>query len=172
MIRATIAALVVALPAHAADFTAKPRHVGDGDTVSISLRAKGIDAPELHQQCQDARGRCYACGRVAKDALTALLGKGAVSVKVWDTDRYGRPVVTLYANGKDIHLEMIRQGQASCTGSSYRTRSRPIIWQRNPKPGRRSGEYGRGNLSNRQNGDVANGWPASGSAKPVGAAPL
>lgn len=112
MIRATLAALVVALPAHAADFTAKPRHVGDGDTVSISLRAKGIDAPELHQQCQDARGRCYACGRVAKDALTALLGKGAVSVKVWDTDRYGRPVVTLYANGKDIHLEMIRQGQA------------------------------------------------------------
>ena len=112
MIRAIVLALVVSMPVQAADFTAKPKHVGDGDTVSISLRAKGIDAPELKQHCADAMGKCYPCGRAAKDALTALLGKGAVSVKVWETDRYERPVVTLYADGRDVHLEMIRQGQA------------------------------------------------------------
>ncbi len=112
MIRTAILALVVSLPVQAADFTANPRHVGDGDTVSINLRAKGMDAPELRQQCQDARGKCYPCGKVAKDALGALLGSGKVRVRVWESDRYGRPVVTLYADGKDVHLEMIRQGQA------------------------------------------------------------
>lgn len=115
MLRAVFAAVTVAaisLPVLASDFTAKPKHVGDGDTITISLRAKGIDAPELKQQCQDVMGKCYPCGKASKDALTALLGKGSVSVKVWETDRYGRPIVTLYAEGKDVHLEMVRQGQA------------------------------------------------------------
>jgi micrococcal nuclease len=115
MLRAVFAAVTVAaisLPVLASDFTAKPKHVGDGDTIMISLRAKGIDAPELRQQCEDAARLCYPCGRVAKDALEGLVGGAKVSIKVWETDRYGRPVVTLYAEGKDVHLEMVRQGQA------------------------------------------------------------
>lgn len=117
MLRVLVIALLL-LPASAsqataaAEFSAKPRYVGDGDTVTISLRAKGIDTPELKQQCAGADGACYACGRAAKDALKSLLGRGQVSVKVWETDRYGRPVVTLYADGRDAHLEMLRQGMA------------------------------------------------------------
>ena len=92
------AALVASLPAHAADFSAKPNRVVDGDTLTIDFRSQGIDAPELRQQCADAAGVCYPCGKV--------------SVRVWETDHYGRPVVTVYADGKDVHKEMLLQGHA------------------------------------------------------------
>lgn len=109
---AIVALLVASLPARAADFTAKPRYVVDGDTVTINLRSKGIDAPESAQQCADRSGQCYPCGQRATAALQALLGTGEVTVRVWETDAYGRPVVSLYVGGKDVHHEMLRQGHA------------------------------------------------------------
>ena len=113
MIRvALIAFLMLPSVLQAADFTARPRYVNDGDTITISLRSKGIDTPEMKQRCRNAAGACYACGKAAKKALKALLGQGQVTVKVWETDRYGRPVVTLYADGRDAHLEMLRLGLA------------------------------------------------------------
>lgn len=112
MIRAAALALVVSLPVHAADFTAKPSRVVDGDTLTINFRSQGIDAPELHQQCADAAGVCYPCGMASRDALKAITGSGKVSVRVWESDRYGRPVVTIYADGKDVHREMLLQGHA------------------------------------------------------------
>ena len=98
--------------AGAADFAARPGRVSDGDTITIRLRSQGIDAPELRQRCEDGAGRCYGCGRAARDAFRAVLGRANVSIKVWETDRYGRPVVTLFADGKDAHLELLREGHA------------------------------------------------------------
>ena len=69
-----LAALVVSLPVHAADFTAKPRHVGDGDTESISLRAKGIDA---------LRAEYLAAEAEAKDAMRGLWSGKFIAPATW-----------------------------------------------------------------------------------------
>ena len=37
------------------------------------FRLHAIDAPELHQTCNDAAGRDYPCGREARDALRRLV---------------------------------------------------------------------------------------------------
>ena len=77
--------------------------VSDGDSIRIGklrIRIHGIDAPELRQQCEDARGRAYACGQKSTHALTALIGsQGAVvepplPVRMSDPSSpdYGRPV--------------------------------------------------------------------------------
>jgi endonuclease YncB( thermonuclease family) len=53
------------------NFTGRPRVV-DGDSLELAghrVRLFGIDAPESRQDCRDARGRFYACGREARDAL-------------------------------------------------------------------------------------------------------
>ena len=50
-------------------FTGRPRVV-DGDSLELAghrVRLFGIDAPESMQDCRDARGRTYACGREARD---------------------------------------------------------------------------------------------------------
>ena len=80
--------------------------------------------------CERADGSCYACGKAAGEALSNLIVKrdGAgqpiidpkwgphfhrLRMKVWETGKYGRPVVTAYLpDGTDVHAEMIRQGWA------------------------------------------------------------
>ena len=47
----------------------------DGDTLEVGgarVRLHGVDAPESAQECTDARGRAYACGRAAARRLAAL----------------------------------------------------------------------------------------------------
>lgn len=98
---------------------ATPEDVTDGDTILIELRSRSVDAPESRQQCEDAEGSCYPCGQKAEAALLELvsyydgndrLRYRRMEVEIWETDRFGRPVVTAYIDGKDIHLEMLRQG--------------------------------------------------------------
>ena len=63
--------LVLATPAHAEPFVGRASIV-DGDTLAVRgtrNRLHGIDAPESLQDCRDKRGRMYACGRDARDAL-------------------------------------------------------------------------------------------------------
>jgi len=92
-----------------------PAHALDGDTLAAGgdrLRIHGIDAPEAGQSCERA-GRTYACGDAATRAMAALLGSGAVSCQVLDTDRYGRRVARCRnAQGLDIGGELVRQGWA------------------------------------------------------------
>lgn len=125
-----VAAATIAPTVLASEFTAKPRHIIDGDTYSISLRAAGVDAPEARQQCRNAKARCYPCGKVAHGALVAAsstaetLGDalenpgdrrgnvafGKLTFKVWGIGRYGRPIVTMYRGGRDMHLMLVKQG--------------------------------------------------------------
>jgi len=86
----------------------------DGDSLEVAgarIRLFGIDAPEAHQQCRDARGLNYPCGRAATRALAALTG-ARVTCTLVTHDRYERDVATCMANGRDLGDAMVRAGHA------------------------------------------------------------
>lgn len=87
----------------------------DGDSLrkgEHEYRLHGIDAPELHQQCQGADGRDYACGRAARDRLRSLISGQPLACDIAETDRYGRRVAQCRAGPKDINREMVLSGWA------------------------------------------------------------
>ncbi len=87
----------------------------DGDSLrrgSLDVRLYGIDAPELHQTCNDGQGQEYNCGQNAKDALTELVRGKTVNCRGHNLDKYGRTLATCRADGIDINTEMVRLGWA------------------------------------------------------------
>ena len=87
----------------------------DGDSLEVAgerIRLFGIDAPEARQQCRDAQGADYACGRDAARILTALIGGRPVSCTLVTHDRYARDVATCEAKGHDLGEAMVRAGYA------------------------------------------------------------
>ena len=98
------------LPDETGSFTAV-----DGDSLrkdGRDYRLHAIDAPELFQTCRRADGSSYDCGREARDALRRLVGTGAVTCRVLDTDRYGRAVSDCSAGGVNLNDAMVRAGWA------------------------------------------------------------
>jgi len=97
----------------------------DGDSLrrgDIELRLHGIDAPELHQECQRADSTAYACGREARSQLAKLVAGVELTCVVLETDRYSRQVATCNAGNTDINAEMVRAGWATAYtrhGSDY-----------------------------------------------------
>jgi endonuclease YncB( thermonuclease family) len=92
-------------------FTAEWRvlSVHDGDTIRVSqgqkterIRFACIDAPELKQPM----------GVQSRDFLRQLIAAGSdrVSLKVVDTDRYGRKVAEVFTNGKLVQAEQVKSG--------------------------------------------------------------
>ncbi len=85
--------------------------VGDGDTIRvnkqgqrITVRLACIDAPEMAQA---------PYGTAASQRLKQLLPVGQmVTLKVVDTDRYGRQVAEVYKDSVPINLQMVREGHA------------------------------------------------------------
>jgi endonuclease YncB( thermonuclease family) len=89
--------------------------VADGDTIELGrqrIRLQGVDAPELHQECRDASGRNWACGRRARSELRRLIGNDPVQCSSHVKDRFGRSVATCRANGRDLGEAMVRSGYA------------------------------------------------------------
>lgn len=100
--------------------TGKVVRVLDGDTIhlmptsiypsnakthkdnSISIRLRGIDAPEKRQPY----------GIEAKTYLESLIKDKIVKVDVQDIDRYGRIAGYILLNNKNINLEMVKGGFA------------------------------------------------------------
>jgi len=84
--------------------------VHDGDTITIldagkrqiKVRLAEIDTPESRQPY----------GSRAKQELSRLVFGKTVTVKAQDTDRYGRTVGRVYADGLDVNAEMVRRGAA------------------------------------------------------------
>lgn len=112
LLRTTVLAwlLLVASAALGNELAGRVVGVLDGDTLDIltaekkqfRIRLAGIDAPEKRQ----------AFGNIAKEALSnAVFGK-AVTVEWNKTDRYGRLVGRVTANGVDVNLAMVKQGLA------------------------------------------------------------
>jgi endonuclease YncB( thermonuclease family) len=86
--RWTLVLVASALPIGAAAQTA----VVDGDTLKLGgqrIGLRGIDAPELHQACDDGR---WHPGPLARDALLELIAGQPVECQPIARDRYGRTV--------------------------------------------------------------------------------
>jgi endonuclease YncB( thermonuclease family) len=75
--------------------------LADGD-VSMRVRIAGIDAPE--------KGQPF--GRQAKAAMRDLVLGCEVAVEWGKRDRYGRILGTVYVDGADVGLSMLRAGWA------------------------------------------------------------
>jgi endonuclease YncB( thermonuclease family) len=87
----------------------------DGDSLEIAgeqVRLFGIDAPESRQECRDAAGRRYACGRAAARALVAATAGRTVTCTPVDHDRYDRDIALCAAEGRDLGEAMVRAGHA------------------------------------------------------------
>lgn len=85
------------------------KHIADGDTVvatcaeyNLSIRLMGIDSPEMAQK---------PWGEQSKQALIAYLPQ-VFTLKNHGQDVYQRTLGTLYADGQDINLQMIKSGMA------------------------------------------------------------
>ena len=93
----------------------KPRIV-DADTLEIAgerIRLEGIDAPESRQQCEDAEGVRYACGRTATDALRKRIGGEPVTCEGSERGRYGRLIaVCRLPDETDLNGWLVREGLA------------------------------------------------------------
>jgi endonuclease YncB( thermonuclease family) len=107
---------------HAADGApiAGPARIIDGDTLDlgrIRIRMGGIDALEHDQNCGRPGGRSYDCGKLARDALVALVGGATVTCQPDGSETYGRIVAICTvpgANGapRDLNTAMVRTGFA------------------------------------------------------------
>lgn len=94
----------------AASFSARVVSITDGDTLTVldeqnvqhKIRLAEIDAPERRQPWGDR----------SREALSALAFGKTVSILQTDTDRYGRTVARVFANGEDINRAMVRDGNA------------------------------------------------------------
>jgi endonuclease YncB( thermonuclease family) len=87
----------------------------DGNSLEVAgtrIRLFGIDAPEERQQCRDANGSDYACGRDAARILTALIGGRPVSCRLATRDQSARDIATCEAKGHDLGEAMVRAGYA------------------------------------------------------------
>lgn len=91
--------------------------VGDGDTIrvatggkTVTVRLACIDAPETAQA---------PFGKESAERLRQLLPiDQQITLKVADTDRYGRSVAKVYKGDLSINLALVQEGQAEwSTGS-------------------------------------------------------
>jgi endonuclease YncB( thermonuclease family) len=87
----------------------------DGDSLEVAgvrIRLFGIDAPERDQDCQDAGGKSYSCGRAASRALAAAIGGRSVTCTPVEVDQYNRDVAVCMAGDLDLGDAMVRGGHA------------------------------------------------------------
>lgn len=90
-------------------------YVIDGDTIDIRrvrIRLYGVDAPEASQQCTNAAGRAYSCGRISTRALDDMVRGKTVRCEQLDTDRYRRAVAICTANGLELNAALVEEGLA------------------------------------------------------------
>lgn len=77
--------------------------------VSVSVRLRGIDAPELRARCEAERAGAEA----ARDFVTALLGQGAVTLHAVSRGKYsGRVIADVTVDGVDLAAALLAAGHA------------------------------------------------------------
>lgn len=96
--------------------------VSDGDSFRLGddrVRLLGLDAPELSQECTDAAGKAWPCGREARDRMAELLAGGPVDCRPEDTDQFGRLLATCRVAGRDLGSAMVAEGMATSAGRYF-----------------------------------------------------
>jgi endonuclease YncB( thermonuclease family) len=84
-------------------------HVWPGETVRVSVRIRGIDAPELHSRCAAER----VAATQARAALAGLLGSGPVTISNIGGDKYYGRVLADVATGEgDVAPRMLSRALA------------------------------------------------------------
>jgi len=87
----------------------------DGDTLrcgSERVRLLGIDAPELPGHCQQGRRCAPGDPFTSMRSLRAALSRGAITLKRFGTDHYGRTLALVSAGGVDLSCWQLTHGQA------------------------------------------------------------
>lgn len=107
---------ILLIPALSAAEAFTVRHVDDGDTIicenrdiTIRVRLVGINAPEKGRNKKDAD---QPFSQEAKLVLEKLVLNKVVDIKGYGLDDYNRILAVVNYAGKNINLEMIRQGMA------------------------------------------------------------
>jgi endonuclease YncB( thermonuclease family) len=87
-----------------------PTRIHDLKSTTMSVRIAGIDAPEVsHGDGQPG----MAFGQEAKDALSKMIYKKPVVLRLLDRDQYGRLVAAVsYDGGQDVATKMLAEGFA------------------------------------------------------------
>jgi endonuclease YncB( thermonuclease family) len=96
-------------------------YVIDGDTLKLDrqrIRLKGLDAPELHQEC-DIGGRRYSCGDRARRFLDDLVSGHEIDCSGQEYDRYGRLLAVCRVGGNDLNALMVANGWAVSYGGYH-----------------------------------------------------
>ncbi|WP_412057852.1 thermonuclease family protein [Bartonella sp. DGB2] len=108
-------------------------YITDGDSITLDrqkIRLLGIDAPELHQMCQDNKGNDHPCGLWAKEYLVKLINNQIVTCTSIKRDKYRRLLATCQTNSiADLNREMIRAGFA-VSYYSYKTEEKEARQQK------------------------------------------
>lgn len=107
------------------DAVGKVVYVDDGDTLvmlidgarQMKVRLANIDAPESsHTNKQKGRiGQPYSSNSGA--ALSQMVKGRTVNVHCFEQDRYRRDVCEIFADGRSVNTEMVRQGWAWANNS-------------------------------------------------------
>ena len=136
--------LLLSFSLFAEEIVGRVVRVADGDTITVlststtqhKIRLQGIDAPEKKQ----------AFGNASRKFLSGLVANREVRVTYAKRDRYGRILGTVFVDGRDINLEMLKAGMAwhykkydsnpaySKAESEARTARRGLWQDKNPTP--------------------------------------
>ena len=93
--------------------------VVDGDSLVISgerIRLRGIDAPELDQQCE-FKGRSWSCGRESRNYLAKLIARREVTCTAGTIDDYDRWLAQCRVNQIDLNKSLVLNGWAVSYGA-------------------------------------------------------
>lgn len=97
----------------------------DGDTIDIRgerIRLFAVDTPEMGQPWWSEDGEHQDAGRLAKEALEALVKGRKLSVRVLREDQYRRSIGIVKVDGRDIARALVSQGWAFASPGNNRYR--------------------------------------------------
>lgn len=117
--------------------------VFDGDSLQVkaidlvfSIRLCGIDSPEIGDGYQQSQ----PFSREAKEYLEDLLNNRELALKSYGADSYHRQLAEVFADGKNINIEMIKKGLAEVyKGDPPKTLDLPL-YLKEEKKARKAGK--------------------------------